>query len=248
LFLFAAFITFDFKLFIGMQTSVDKSQKNQAPTDKMSRYQSGGEATFQFVDNRIEAVNQRQLQESADTHASQQPIQRFGNETPIMFKKDAALWKANDKEAGHTSTKIVMTKSGTKGIFRFPMNGDIIDTFIGKNEADESLKPVEHADAVKMDIPVGVADHDLSQKYGEVEGLSDGQVTGGSRPVHFKHADDSHKVARDNTYTWHHKSSKGKMELIDMNVHGAMWHYGGIAGWKASVHDGGDTDDDPSVD
>lgn len=236
-----------------MLTSVDKVQNNQSSDDKVSKgHSGGGEATFQFIDNRAEATNQLQLQKAADIHTSKQPIQQFSNgTTPIMLKKDAALWKANDKVEGHTSTKIVMTKGGQKGIFRFPMSGNIIDTFIGKNEADKSkhVIPAEHSDAAVLDIPIAVADHDLSAKYGAVEGLSDPEVVGGSRPTHFKHADDSHKKDREDKFTWHHKNAKGKMELIDMNVHGAMWHYGGIAGWKASVHDdGANTDDDPTAD
>lgn len=187
------------------------------------------------------------MQQAADEHSDQQPIRKIGEGTPVQLAKDAALWSKGDKEANKTSTKVIKTKGGTKGIFRFPMNGNIIDTFIGKNEANEADKPAAHQDAQKIDIPVAVADHDLGKKYGDTEALSDEQITGKNRGTHFTHGDNSHGKDRANKYTWHHKSSEGKMELIDMNVHGAMWHYGGIASWESSRHDV-NTDDDPTPD
>lgn len=232
-----------------MAVSAGKSpdSQKQGSEKTTSDKQSGGTATFQFVDNRAESVRHIQMQEAANHHANQQPIQQIASGKPVQLAKDAALWSAGDKVPGKTSTKVIMTKGGKKGIFRFPMNGDIIDTFIGQNEADESLKPAAHADAQKIDIPVAVPDHDLAAAYGDTEALSDGQITGGNRGTHFAHGDNSHGVDRSNKYTWHHKSTKGKMELIDMNVHGAMWHYGGIASWEASRHDSTVSEDDPSA-
>lgn len=233
-----------------MAVSASKSPDSQkqgsekTTTDK----QSGGTATFQFIDNRAESLRHVQMQEAAN-HANQQPIQQIASGKPVQLAKDAALWSAGDKVDGKTSTKVIMTKGGTKGIFRFPMNGDIIDTFIGQNIADESDKPSAHSDAKKIDIPVAVSDHDLAATYkSTAPGLSSSEISGGGRPKHFKHGDDSHGVDRSNKYTWHHKNKLGKMELIDMNVHGAMWHYGGISGWKESEHDKSvDTDDDPTA-
>jgi hypothetical protein len=164
----------------------------------------------------------------------------------IMLAKDAALWSGDDKTDGLTSTKVVKQKSGAIGLFRYRMNGDIIDSFINNNVADESIvRPDAYKGVKRMEIVTAVQDHNLAAKYGDTEALSSAQVVGGSRPVHFAHGDASHGIGRENKYTWHHKSSLGKMELIDMNVHGAMWHYGGISGWGASVHTV-DSDDDPS--
>ncbi len=233
-----------------MAVSAGKSPDNrsQGSEKTTSDKKSGGTATFQFMDNRAESFRHVQIQEAANQHANQQPIQQIASGNPVQLAKDAALWSAGDKVDGKTATKIIKTKGGTKGIFRFPMSGNIIDTFIGKNEADESKKPAAHADAQKIDIPVAVADHDLAAKYGDTEALSDAQITGKNRGVHFTHGDNSHGIDRSNKYTWHHKNSKGKMELIDMNVHGAMWHYGGIASWESTRHDSSDTDDDPTAD
>lgn len=232
---------------MAVSSSKNHDHKNQAPENKTSEKSGGGAATFQFMDNRAESVRHIEMQQAADLNANQQPIQKIASGKPVQLAKDAALWSAGDKKDGKTSTKIIKTKGGTKGIFRFPMSGNIIDTFIGKNEADESLKPLEHNDAQKIDIPVAVASHDLAAKYGDTEALSDSQITGKNRGVHFAHGDSSHGKDRANKYTWHHNNSKGKMELIDMNVHGAMWHYGGIASWEATRHDSGDTDDDPTA-
>jgi hypothetical protein len=54
-----------------MNTHADKSQehKSQSVSNTESQMQRGGEATFQFVDNRPEAVAQRKLQEMANNSA-----------------------------------------------------------------------------------------------------------------------------------------------------------------------------------
>ena len=51
-----------------MNTHADKSQENksQSVANDVSQKQSGSESTFQFVDNRPEAVAQRKLQEMAN--------------------------------------------------------------------------------------------------------------------------------------------------------------------------------------
>jgi hypothetical protein len=51
-----------------MHTHADKTQENksQSVNDETSQMQSGGESAFQFVDNRAEAVAQRELQEVAN--------------------------------------------------------------------------------------------------------------------------------------------------------------------------------------
>lgn len=70
-----------------MNTHVDKTQENksQSVTNAVSQKQSSGESTFQFVDNRPEAVMQRKLQEMADNYSAQQqqPIQKKENKTGL---------------------------------------------------------------------------------------------------------------------------------------------------------------------
>lgn len=164
----------------------------------------------------------------------------------VMMKKDPALAELRPKEVGWTATKVIKPKNGNKGVFRFPMNGDNIDTFVGKNSVPSGITiPPAHSDAENPgSLSVAVADHDLSKKYGDTEGLSSDVIVNGARSVHFAHGDNVHHITRENSLTWHHKAEVGHMELIDMNVHGAFWHYGGIAGWNASVVDPSDGDDD----
>ncbi|WP_404649139.1 eCIS core domain-containing protein [Dyella flagellata] len=166
----------------------------------------------------------------------------------LMMKKDAALAELTAKEDGWTATKVIKPKNGKKGIFRFPMDGDNIDTFIGKNNVPSTVDvPSEHSDAENPGkLHVSVADHDLSKTYGDkVDGLSDNQIVNGARGSHFSHGDKAHgNPTRTNSLTWHHKGTKGHMELIDMNVHGAFWHYGGIANWEPSKHGTSADDDD----
>ena len=57
-----------------MNTHADKTQENKSHTvtAETSQMQSGGESTFQFVDNRAEAFAQRKLKEMA--HNSSQTV------------------------------------------------------------------------------------------------------------------------------------------------------------------------------
>jgi hypothetical protein len=54
-----------------MNTHADETQENksQTVTAEASQIQSGGESTFQFVDNRPEAVAQRKLQEMVNNRS-----------------------------------------------------------------------------------------------------------------------------------------------------------------------------------
>ena len=62
-----------------MNTHADKTQENksQSVSHGVSQMQSGGESTFQFVDNRPEAVTQRKLQEMADNSPQVQQLRAF---------------------------------------------------------------------------------------------------------------------------------------------------------------------------
>jgi len=88
-----------------MNTYADKTQENksQSVSAASPQMQSGGESTFQFVDNRPEAVAQRKLQEiannseqakqaaqlqaMADNHSAQQqkPIQKKETNTGYLI-------------------------------------------------------------------------------------------------------------------------------------------------------------------
>lgn len=233
-----------------MQVQTEKSAQITGSDSKKKESSS----THSFNNTRPEAVQIQRMQQAADAHAELQPIQKIvSGGKPIQLAKEAALKKIRDKTPGSsTPTKIIKTKGGEIGVFRFPQDSsNIIDTFNGTNIAtseDEEEAKKSHSTAKIMPIPVKVADHDLGADYTDAPKLSDSVIKGDDRDPHFKHADAAQKTSGDRpSYTWHHKASLGKMELVDMNVHGAMWHYGGIASWGASSHTG-TTDDDPSTD
>lgn len=229
-----------------MQAQAEK-QSQTATTDLTQKNRSP--AAFQFKDDRPEAIQMQQMQQIAETHAQNQPIQKIAfSGKPIQLAKEAALKKIRDKDSASTPTKIIKTKGGDIGVFRFPQSSKIIDTFNGTNVAtsdDETTAKTTHSTAKLMPIPVKVADHNLGADYVGAPKLSDSVIKGDNRDPHFSHADKAQNTTSDRpNYTWHHKASLGKMELVDMNVHGAMWHHGGIASWGASTHTG-TTDDDP---
>ena len=94
-----------------MNTHADKTQENksQSVSNGKSHMQSGGESTFQFVDNRPEAIALRKLQEMAnnsphtkrlaqlqamaDHHAAQQqwPIQKKENKTGLTYSLKSGI-------------------------------------------------------------------------------------------------------------------------------------------------------------
>lgn len=240
-----------------MNTHAEKTQENQSASNEQ-KVDLRESTDQQHADSSPEMQNQQKrldlISHAPQTrqfknlqrilHAQQNTLQSTHS---ILLKKDPALWSAGDKIDGYTSTKVIKTKQGSTGLFRYPMQTNIIDSFIGKNVADEKIvRPKEYQGVQKIDIPVAVAEHDLSKKYkDDAPGLDANTIQKGTRPTHFAHADKSHGIDRTDQYTWHHKNALGKMELIDMNVHGAMWHYGGIAGWAASLHTQ-DSEDDPT--
>jgi len=167
----------------------------------------------------------------------------------IQLKKDKAVASFDDGESGKTTaTKVIDPKDGSRGLFKYAYgSGNIIDSFNGKNIADPKIaNNTAYAGLGAPNIAVKVPSHNLATDYGG-GALTLTQIATGGRPLHFSHADKAHGIDRTNKYTWHHLQALGKMELIDMNVHGAMWHYGGISGWAGSTHTSDDGDDDPSA-
>lgn len=62
-----------------MNTHADKTQENksQSVANAVSQKQGGGESTFQFVDNRPEAIAQRKLQEMAKNSPQVKQLRTF---------------------------------------------------------------------------------------------------------------------------------------------------------------------------
>ena len=73
-----------------MQTHADKTQENKSHpiaigsvANEVSQVQSVGVSTFQFVDNRPEAIAQRKLQAMANSYSTPQPMQKIENNTGL---------------------------------------------------------------------------------------------------------------------------------------------------------------------
>ena len=62
-----------------MKTQADSIQENKSQSSSHGKFQSqgGGESTFQFVDNRSEAIVQRKLQELANNSPHAKKIAQF---------------------------------------------------------------------------------------------------------------------------------------------------------------------------
>ncbi|MCR9171873.1 MAG: HNH endonuclease [bacterium] len=159
------------------------------------------------------------------------------NDGTTQLRKDKALKDFGGKSSGQTSMKLINQKSGGQGVFQYPyQSGYVIDTFQGTNIATPPKGYSKGAITSYGTV-------DLTQK------LTKSEIEEGGRPLHFREGDKALGISADsraNKATWHHLKTFGQMELIDMNVHGAMWHYGGIAKW--GEHGGGNDgdDDEPS--
>ena len=68
-----------------MNTHADKTQENksQSVANDVFQKQSGGESTFQFVDNRPEAVTQRKIQTLINNHSASSTIEKKENNTGL---------------------------------------------------------------------------------------------------------------------------------------------------------------------
>lgn len=199
-----------------------------------------------IIHNSPYVTAQRQRLDSLAVTMAQQAQGRV--KPTMQLKKDPAVYDFGDGESGvTTSTKVIAPKNGPKGLFKYRYGSNyVIDSFNGTNIAEpDAAKGTEYEGLDTPNISVAVSKHDLAADYGD-GGLNEDEIKHGGRPKHFRHADKASGIDRTNKYTWHHLQELGKMELIDMNVHGAMWHYGGIAGWEGSLHTSNESDDDPS--
>ena len=81
------------------QVKNTKENKRLSPPNKISRKQSGSKSTFQFVDNRPEAIAQRKLQEMANNspeakqsaQLKSEPIKVHGSNQRVIQRFDAGI-------------------------------------------------------------------------------------------------------------------------------------------------------------
>lgn len=243
-------------------TAVKADQKQQPQFVDTSGRSLQLKAMQQAIAASPKVVAQRELRDSIDASAQVQqrliqpasiaeaPIQAKpdANNGVILLKKDAALWNSSTKTDGYTKLKLIKTKGGSTGLYRYQYgSGNVIDTFSNNSAGavKDSFSGESYAGQSISTYPVGsspivVSDFNLKTDGG----LGDLAISSGNRDTHFKAAKDAGKPNDDKT-TWHHKKTYGMMELVDMNVHGAMWHYGGIATWDkpgSDDHEAGDSD------
>jgi hypothetical protein len=98
-----------------MNTHADKTQekKSQSVVNAVSQKQSGAESTFQFVDNRPEAVAQRKLQEMANnsTQVKQlKALQEMANNSPQVQQKPQMQFKADTKSSSSRNNEKVVQR------------------------------------------------------------------------------------------------------------------------------------------
>jgi hypothetical protein len=100
-----------------MNTHADKTRENksQSVADAISQKKSGGESTFQFVDNRPEAIAQRKLQEMANNSPRAMQltaIQEMANNSP-QAKRAAQLQAMADNHSAQQQQPIQKKNNNT---------------------------------------------------------------------------------------------------------------------------------------
>ncbi|TXI41721.1 MAG: DUF4157 domain-containing protein [Nitrosomonas sp.] len=133
----------------------------------------------------------------------------------------------NDDE-NLTQDKKIKTKNGSTSWFRFPKDGNKIDTF-ANNETKSTPKGAGHVGStVNLDDDAKINQYDI------------GWLT---RPQHFAAGDRLAKIDqsyRKSKWTWHHKQGPYYMELVDMAVHKSFYHHGGFSKWQEGTDDDND--------
>lgn len=175
----------------------------------------------------------------------EEPLQGKFENLSIQLKKDAALWSDNNKTGGMTPLKLVLRKdTGAVEKYKFQYNGNKIDSFATNQAKSSDGQGSSYASKDLSTYPVGQGyikkdNVDLNDK------LTKSEIEGGNRDTHFKKANEISGVQDDDKTTWHHMGAVGKLQLVDMNVHGDFWHYGGIAHWGETVAKDDGADGEP---
>lgn len=103
----------------NMTTNADKTQENksQSVANAVSQKQSGGESTFQFVDNRPEAVAQRKLQKMSNNRpkvAQLRAFQEISDYDPQA--KQAITQRVSDQQDSTIENGLVQKTEGTTSL------------------------------------------------------------------------------------------------------------------------------------
>ena len=170
-----------------MKTQADRIQENksQSVSNGKSELRSGGKSTFQFVDNRLEAVAQRKLQEIANnsTHAIQlRAFRNMANNTPQANK--IAKFQATADNHTAERQKPIQKKENNTGLLDNlktgveNLSGISLDDVKVHRNSDKPAQLQAHAYAQGTDIHLGAGQekhlpheawHVVQQKQGRVK-------------------------------------------------------------------------------
>ena len=100
-----------------MNTHADKSQENksQSVANAVSQKSSSGESTFQFLDNRPEAVAQRKLQEMANNSIQAMQLKAF--QEMVNNSSRAVQFHGNESTRLNLHPKTIETSSEVSQLF-----------------------------------------------------------------------------------------------------------------------------------
>ncbi len=103
-----------------MNTHADKTQKNTIPSvaNAFSEKRSGREPTFQFVDNRPEALSQRKLQEIANNSSQAKQTAQLQAMADDHSARKRHLIKKNENNTGLPDS----LKSGIENLSGYSMD------------------------------------------------------------------------------------------------------------------------------
>lgn len=169
-----------------MSTYADKTQedKSQAVSAETSQLQSGGESTFQFVDNRPEAIAQRKLQEMANNSPQAMQLrafQKMANNSPqakqaaqlqVMANNHSAQQKQPIQKKENNTGLPDNLKTGMENL-----SGMSLDDVKVHHNSDKPAQLQAHAYAQGTDIHLGPGQekhlpheawHVVQQKQGRV--------------------------------------------------------------------------------
>jgi len=170
-----------------MNTHADKTQenKNQSVANAVPQKQSGGESTFQFVDNRPEAIAQRKLQEMANNSPRAMQLKAFQNIANIspQVKQAAQLQALADNNPAQNQQPIQKKENNTglpdnlkTGMEN--LSGMSLDDVKVHRNSDKPAQLQAHAYAQGTDIHLGPGQekhlpheawHVVQQKQGRVK-------------------------------------------------------------------------------
>lgn len=161
-----------------MNTHANKTRedKSQAVSAKTSQLQSGGESTFQFVDNRPEAIAQRKLQEMANNNPQAKQATQFQAMAENHSAPQKQILEVSDQPVQKKENKTGLPDNLKTGMEN--LSGMSLDDVKVHRNSDKPAQLQAHAYAQGTDIHLGPGQekhlpheawHVVQQKQGRVK-------------------------------------------------------------------------------